>query len=112
MSRILTVRVDLTLSGPTTPGSLEIEAPGWARRDTSSNDWYPMSVNAWPRLAVGDAALLPVQAMDDGRFSFLCSGPLLIRDGKIVDSGSDDPVNVEAYGLTIAQLAAKVRPPA
>lgn len=110
LPRLLTVDVEQNVAGQEpSSDSLEIEDSGWVRSDPSSNDWYPMVPEGWARLEVGDTGLLAVQKQPDGTYSFLCSGPLLVRDDRIVDTGSTDAVNTAAYGRTLHEIIGQLR---
>ncbi|WP_029138886.1 hypothetical protein [Nakamurella lactea] len=110
LNRALAVSIDKTLFGPERR-NVVVVVEGW-QYDTASDSWTPWAVNGNQRLMPGDRAVLSLMKnpADDpaalpGSFALACSGPFLIKDGKVVPKpDSTDFQDDGAYSMTEDQL--------
>jgi len=113
--RLVTVRVDTLLAGDPEVESVVLYTFGWAIPDGPEGEAIPITPEGVPWLDVGEQVFISAeQGVEEDYVVYnppAADGAFEIVDGRLVEpyGGSDSPIWAEVGGLTVDELAAKVR---
>jgi len=113
--RLVTVRVDTVLAGDHEVESVVLYTFGWAIPDGPEGEAIPITPQGVPWLDVGEQVFISAERGAEGDLVVhnppAADGAFEIIGGRLVEpyGGSSSPIWAEIGGLTVDELAAKIR---